>query len=84
MNLSLYNIFDIQCVKLNLLYSRILPDQKSSGSRPDSLSVAKTRQGDLTGQPQCRFLSRHFSFVPAGREACPDMTNAVRNRQGLS
>ena len=35
MILSLYLTIDNQCVKTRILYSRILLDQKSSGSRPD-------------------------------------------------
>ena len=35
MILSLHNRFNNQCVKTRILYSRILLDQKSSGSCPD-------------------------------------------------
>jgi len=54
MILSLYLTIDIQCVKIRILYSRILLDQKSSGSRPD---------GTTDNQPLAIYIVSGFLFV---------------------
>ena len=44
--------------------------------------IRRVQVRDLTGQPRCRYFSRHFNFGRSGREVYPDIMNKVNNRRG--